>query len=96
MDEKAKYTGKLQTCNLLGTDPSRADPPIGMAFEVNRICRKDGQRRIGWFCDPTSKTQLYLFSFPALVNRWDPSWGIQEKKMKIWLFPKRRVVELAA
>lgn len=90
MDEKAKYKD-IEDGNWLGQDPK-----CGMAFEVNRVCR-DGVRRTGWFCDPKSKTELYLFSFPAprYGKAFGLSYGLKER-MKMWLFEKSDVEELAA
>lgn len=34
--------------------------PNTFSFELDRTCR-DGERRVGWFADPRSLTELYIY-----------------------------------
>ena len=34
--------------------------PSTVSFEIDRTCR-DGERRVGWFADPRSLTELYIY-----------------------------------
>ena len=67
VDEKAKWRG-LVKANAFGQELAN------VSFEVSRVCA-DGERREGWFSDPKSLTQAYVFCFPAF-NCGDFLYGI--------------------
>lgn len=68
------------------------DFPDTFSFEIDRTCR-DGERRVGWFADPRSLTELYIYQYPKFVNGEDLEDGIWPD-MVCQMFAKSEIVRL--